>query len=106
MRRRDRTARPLRVEHYSSAVNTAKLGTDLIYLHEIAEGPPLGSNPRWGSFCNGERPHEALDGRTPAEVYRSETPVDMMDQPLRASPSSLQAWQQQQEEPFNGLLAK
>ena len=86
-----RGARAIAMASEGKHAEAAKLGTDLIYSHEIAEGPPPGTNPRWGSFCNGERSHEALDGRIPAEVYRSETPVDIMDQPLRASPTSLQA---------------
>ena len=47
----------------------------------------------------------ALGGRTPAEAYRSETPVDMMDKPPRALPASPQAQQQQQEDRSKGILA-
>ena len=42
------------------------------------------------SLYNVERPHAALDGRTPAEAYRADPPVDMMDKPLRALPTSPQ----------------
>ena len=42
---------------------------------------------------NTERPHTALGGRMPAEAYRGETPVDMMDKPLRAFTTSPQAKQ-------------
>ena len=42
-------------------------------------------------------------GRTPAEAYRGETPVDMMDKPLRALPTSPQA--QQQQDRFKGIPA-
>ena len=59
----------------------------------------------WVRFYNLERPHAALDGRTPAEAYRGETPVDMMDKPLRALPTSPQAQQQQQENLFKGIQA-
>ena len=59
----------------------------------------------WVRFYNLERPHAALDGRTPAEAYRGETPVDMMDKPLRALPTSPQAQQQQQEDRSKGILA-
>ena len=59
----------------------------------------------WVRFYNLERPHLALDGRTPAEAYRGEPPVDMMDKPLRALPTSPQAQQQQQEDRFKGILA-
>ena len=50
--------------------------------------------------------HEIADGFHPAaEAYRGETPVDMMDKPLRALPTSPQAQQQQQEDRFKGILA-
>ena len=79
---------------------------EAVYLHEIADGFQarrlIGD---WVRFYNLERPHLALDGRTPAEAYRGETPVDMMDKPLRALPTSPQAQQQQQEDRFKGILA-
>ena len=55
-----------------------------VYLHEIADGFQA-------RRLRPERPHLALDGRTPAEAYRGEPPVDMMDKPLRALPTSPQA---------------
>ena len=79
---------------------------EAVYLHEIADGFQarrlIGD---WVRFYNLERPHLALDGRTPAEAYRGEPPVDMMDKPLRALPTSPQAQQQQQEDRFKGILA-
>ena len=54
---------------------------------------------------NAVRPHSRIGGRTPAEAYRGETPVYMMDKPLRALPTSPQAQQQQQEDRFKGILA-
>ena len=42
-------------------------------------------------FCDIERPYTAPDGRTPAEVYRSEMPVHLMNRLLRALPTSPQA---------------
>ena len=79
---------------------------EAIYLHEIADGFQarrlIGD---WVRFYNLERPHSALDGRTPAEAYRCEPPVDMMDKPLRALPTSPQAQRQQQEDRFKGILA-
>ena len=54
---------------------------------------------------NTERPHSALAGRTPAEAYRGEAPVDMMDTPMRGFPTSPQVQQQQQEDRFKGTLA-
>ena len=72
---------------------------EAIYLHEIADGfiarRLIGE---WVRFYNLERPHAALDGRTPAEAYRGDPPVDMMDKPLRARrppgrrPSSVFVW--------------
>ena len=79
---------------------------EAIYLHEIADGFQarrlIGD---WVRFYNLERPHAALDGRTPAEAYRSDPPMDMMDKPLRALPTSPQAQQQQREDRLKGVLA-
>ena len=58
-----------------------------------------------GCLRDTQRPHSALAGRTPAEAYRGDTPVDMMDKPLRALTTYPQAQQQQQEERFKGILA-
>ena len=57
----------------------------------------------WISFYNTERPHSALGGRTPAEAYAAERPVDMMDK-APALPTSPQA-QQHQQEMLNRILA-
>ena len=79
---------------------------EAIYLHEIADGfTAWRLIAEWLRFCNSERPHLALDGRTPAEAYRGEPPVDMMDKPLRTLPTSPQAQQQQEKERFEGILA-
>ena len=79
---------------------------EAIYLHEIADGYAARCLIReWVRFYNVERPHLALDGRTPAEAYRGEPPVDMMDKPLRALPTSPQAQQQQREDRLKGVLA-
>ena len=48
----------------------------------------------WIEFYNGDRPHSALGGRTPAEAYGAKWPVDMMDK-ADALPTSPQAQQQQ-----------
>ena len=65
---------------------------EAIYLHEIADGFSARRLIRdWVHFHNLERPHLALDGRTPAEAYRGEPPVDMMDKPLRALPTGATA---------------
>ena len=72
---------------------------EAIYLHEIADGfTARRLIGEWLRFYNVERPHSALDGRTPAEAYRGDPPVDMMDKPLRALPTSPQAQQQQKED--------
>ena len=79
---------------------------EAVYLHEIADGfaarRVIGE---WIGFYNTRRPHSALGGRTPAEAYRGDTPVDMMDKPLRALPTSPQAQQQQQEDRIKRILA-
>ena len=78
---------------------------EAIYLHEITDGLTARRLIRdWVVFYNAERPHAALGGRTPAEAYRDRTPVDMMDKPLRALPTSPQAQQQQQEDRFKRIL--
>ena len=62
-----------------------------------------GAESNTGSGCR--RPHATLDGRTPPEVYRSETPVDILAKPSRALPASPQAQQQQHEDRFAVILA-
>ena len=58
---------------------------EAVYLRELADGfearRVIGE---WIDFYNTERPHSALGGRTPAEAYRGDPPVDMMDKPLCA----------------------
>ena len=72
---------------------------EAVYLHELTDGfvaqRVIGE---WIGFYNTTRPHSALDGRTPAEVYSVGKPVDMMDK-AGALPTSQQA--QQQHKPFN-----
>ncbi len=79
---------------------------EAVYLHEIADGfaarRVIG---QWIGFYNTERPHSALGGRTPAEAYRGDTPVDMMDKPLRALTTYPQAQQQQQKDRSKRILA-
>ena len=79
---------------------------EAIYLHEIADGLTARRLIRdWVVFYNAERPHAALGGRTPAEAYRDRTPVDMMDKPRRALPTSPQAQQQQEDRCMRILVA-
>ncbi len=70
---------------------------EAVYLHELTDGfkaeRVIGA---WIDFYNTERPHSALDGRTPAEAYGAEQPVDMVDK-ARALPTSPRAQQQQQD---------
>lgn len=72
---------------------------EAVYLHELTDGfvaqRVIGE---WIGFYNTERPHSALDGRTPAEAYWAKGPVDMMDK-APALPTSPQA--QQQQKSFN-----
>ena len=79
---------------------------EAVYLRELADGfearRVIGE---WIDFYNTERPHSALGGKTPAEAYRGAPPVDMMDKPLRALPTSPQAQQQRQEDRCKGILA-
>ena len=53
---------------------------EAVYLHELTDGfraeRVVGE---WIEFYNAERPHSALAGRTPAEAYGCDWPVDMMD---------------------------
>ena len=55
---------------------------EAVYLHELTDGfraeRVIGE---WIEFYNAERPHSALAGRTPAEPYGCDRPVDMMDKP-------------------------
>ena len=79
---------------------------EAVYLCELADGfearRVIGE---WIDFYNTERPHSALGGKTPAEAYRGAPPVDMMDKPLRALPTSPQAQQQRQGDRCKGILA-
>ncbi len=79
---------------------------EAVYLHELADGFAAERViDGWVNFYNTERPHSALDGRTPLETYRDEEPVDMMDKPLRALTTYPQAQQQQQGDQVKRILA-
>jgi putative transposase len=68
---------------------------EAVYLHELTDGFRAEQVIReWIDFYNGDRPHSALGGRTPAEAYSAKWPVDMMDK-ADALPTSPQAQQQQ-----------
>ncbi|MCH8950699.1 MAG: transposase [Proteobacteria bacterium] len=77
---------------------------EAVYLHELTDGFRAEQVIRdWIDFYNGDRPHSALGGRTPAEAYGAKWPVDMMDK-ADALPTSPQA-QQRQKNPINEILA-
>ena len=79
---------------------------EAVYLYEIADGSAARRViDEWIVFYNTERPHSVLDGKTPIEAYQDETPVDMMDMPLRDLPTSPQAQQQQRDKQFKEILA-
>jgi putative transposase len=68
---------------------------EAVYLHELTDGFKAERViSEWIDFYNGDRPHSALGGRTPAEAYGAKWPVDMMDK-ADALPTSPQAQQQQ-----------
>jgi putative transposase len=70
---------------------------EAIYLHELTDGFKAERViAEWISFYNTERPHSSFDGRTPAEAYGIEGPMDMMDKP-GGLPTSPQAPQQHQD---------
>ena len=79
---------------------------EAVYPHEMTDGFQAERIiDDWIDFYNTQRSHSALGGRTPAEAYRDDQPVDMMDKP-DGLPTSQQAQQQQQEEDrMNGILA-
>jgi len=78
---------------------------EAVYLHEMTDGFAAGRViGEWIDFYNAERPHSALDGRTPAEAYRAGRPVDMMDKAC-ALPTSPQAQQLQKALNMNRALA-
>ncbi len=78
---------------------------EAVYLHELTDGFAaeriIGD---WIAFYNTERPHSALDGRTPAEAYRAGRPVEMMDN-ASALPTSPQAQQRQKAFDMNQVMA-
>ena len=78
---------------------------EAVYLHELTDGfkaeRVIGE---WIDFYNTERPHSSLDGKTPAEAYWGDRPVDMMDKP-DGLPTSPPAQQQQQQNVINRNLA-
>ena len=79
---------------------------EAVYLHELTDGfEARRLIDEWIGFYNTERPHSALDGKTPAEAYRGDPLVGMMDKPLRALPTYPQAQQQRQEDLSKEILA-
>jgi hypothetical protein len=77
---------------------------EAVYLHELTDGFAAERViSDWFDFYNNQRPHSSLGGKTPAEAYRDNGPVDMMDKPA-GLPTSPQA-QQQQRNMINRNLA-
>jgi hypothetical protein len=77
---------------------------EAVYLHELTDGfKAKRIMDDWPNFYNGERPYSSFGGRTPAEVYGTTHPKDMMDKPY-GLPTSPQAPQQQQDV-VNRILA-
>ena len=77
---------------------------EAVYLHELTDGfAAKRIIAEWIDFYNTERPHSSLDGRTPAEAYGAQRPMEMMDKP-RSLPTSPQA-QQQQKDMINRIQA-
>ncbi len=69
---------------------------EAVYLHELTDGFVAERViAEWIDFYNTERPHSSLGGRTPAEAYGINPPMDMLDKP-GGLPTSPQAQQQQQ----------
>ena len=69
---------------------------EAIHLHELPDSFKAERViAEWISFYNTERPHSSFDGRTPAEAYGIEGPMDMMDNPggLTTSPQTPQQHQ-------------
>jgi putative transposase len=78
---------------------------EAVYLHEMTDGfAAKRVIDDWIKFYNTERPHSALDGKTPAEAYSARRPVDMMDK-ASALPTSPPAPQQQKAFNTNEVLA-
>jgi putative transposase len=77
---------------------------EAVYLHELTDGfvaeRVIGE---WLDFYNTERPHSSLDGKTPAEAYWRERPVDMMD---KADALTTYPQAQQQQEDINLNIKK
>ena len=78
---------------------------EAVYLHDLSDGFAAGRViGQWIAFYGTERPHSALDGKTPMEAYSAKRPVDMMDK-AHALPTSPQAQQQQKASNMNEVLA-
>jgi len=80
---------------------------EAVYLHELTDGfkaeRVIGE---WIGFYNTERPHSALDDRTPAEAYGTGQPVDMMDKAsaLPTSPQGLARRFGQAQQPQQNMI--
>lgn len=72
---------------------------EAVYLHEMTDGFKAERViAEWIDFYNTERPHSALGGRTPAEIYAGARPVDKWTTGCAGLTTSPQAQQQLQED--------
>ena len=79
---------------------------EAVYLHDLADGFEARLLSTSGSASTTPKGHTRHSmGKTPAEAYRSNPPVDMMDKLLRALPTPSQAQQQRQADLSKEILA-
>ncbi len=84
MRRRDRTAQPLRVLHYSSAVNRLRVGDHVYTVRSLtSDGQDLTLDP--------QRPLEVGDTLAPAGTIRVRAQA-VRSRPLRRTPDWWGPW--------------
>ena len=58
---------------------------ECIYLNAFETGSQVHSGlTRWIGYCHADRPHSALDGQTPSEVYDSSDQSGSVDRQLAA----------------------
>ncbi len=84
-----------------------QLKYEAVYLHELTDGFKVKRViGQWIGFYNTVRPHSAIGDRTPAEAYRGDRPVDMLDKLDKPDglPTSPQT-QQQRQDVINRILA-
>ena len=78
---------------------------EAVYLHDLATASRPGSSSTSGSASTTPKATLGTRWENPAEAYRSNPPVDMMDKLLCALPTPSQAQQQRQEDLSKEILA-